>query len=109
MPAAICPHARWNGPCANAKMIRAPDITEAASVRASVSPMPSVDNSAGMEIIVGAVCDTCSKAVRAGAIKPFRVICATMPSTITTTNDRRLPRPNSTSAREPQPFESTMP
>ncbi len=109
IPAAICPHARWNGPCANAKMIRAPDITEAASVRANVSPTPSIDNSAGREMIVGEVWDTCSKAIRAGAIRPFRVICAAMPSMTTTTNDRRLPRPSSTSAREPQPFESTMP
>ena len=34
---------------------------------------------------------------------------AKMPSTITTTKERRLPRPSSTRAREPQPFESTMP
>ena len=57
----------------------------------------------------GAVCDACSTAIRAGAIRPFSVICAAMPSTITTTNERRLPRPSSTSAREPQPFDSTMP
>ena len=90
-------------------MIRAPDITEAASVRANVSPMPDVDNSAGSEMSLGAACDACSIAIRAGAIRPFRVISADMPSTITTTNERRLPRPSSTSAREPQPFESTMP
>src|SRR5258707_13679191 len=40
--------------------------------------------------------------------RPFRVISAAMPSTITTTNERRLPRPSSTSAREPQPFDNTM-
>ena len=78
-------------------------------MRAKVSPMPSVDSNAGNEMIVGAVCDACSMATRAGAIRPFSVICAEMPSTITTTNERRLPRPSSTSAREPQPFDSTMP
>ncbi len=78
-------------------------------MRAKVSPMPSVDNKAGNEMIAGAVCDACSTATRAGAIRPFSVICAEMPSTITTTSERRLPRPSSTSAREPQPFDSTMP
>ena len=108
-PAAICPHARWNGACANAKMIKAPAIAEAASMRAKVSPTPSVDSSAGSEMTAGAACDACSTAIRAGAINPFSVICAAMPSTITTTNERRLPRPSSTSAREPQPLASTMP
>ena len=78
-------------------------------MRAKVSLRPNADSSAGREMIDGAACDACSKAIRAGAIRPFRVICATIPSTITTTNDRRLPRPSSTSARAPQPFDSTMP
>ena len=46
MPAAICPQARWNGACANAKMISAALITEAASVRAKVSLTPSVATAA---------------------------------------------------------------
>ena len=53
--------------------------------------------------------DACNSAIRPGAINPLSVICAVMPSTITTTSERRLPRPRSTSAREPQPFASTMP
>ncbi len=57
----------------------------------------------------GLVSDACITATRAGAINPRSVICAAMPSTITTTNERRLPRPSSTSAREPQPFANTMP
>ena len=90
-------------------MIKAPAIAEAASVRAKVSPTPSVDSNAGREMTDGVVCDTCSIAIRAGANNPFSVICAAMPSTITTTNERKLPRPSNTSAREPQPFASTMP
>ncbi len=90
-------------------MISAPAITEAASVRAKASVRPSVDSNVGSEMNFGVVCDTCSKAIRPGAISPFNVICADMPSTITTTNERRLPRPSKTSAREPQPFASTMP
>jgi hypothetical protein len=109
MPAAICPPARWNGACANAKMISAADITAAASVRAKVSLTPNVDNSAGKESTGGAVCDACSRKTLIGAIRPFRVVCAAMPSTITTTSERRLPRPSNTSAREPQPFDITMP
>ena len=109
MPAAICPFERRNGPCANAKMISALEITEAASIRAKVSLSPSVDSSAGTEIIFGAACVACRSAMRAGANRPFRVISAAIPSTITTTNERRLPRPSSTSAREPQPLASTMP
>ena len=109
MPAAICPQARWNGACANAKMMRAPDISEAASVRANASVRPSIDNRTGSETIFVVVCDSCTMAIRPGAIRPFSVISAKMPSTITTTKERRLPRPSSTSAREPQPLESTMP
>ncbi len=78
-------------------------------MRAKVSPRPSVDNSAGSDTDFGAACVACSSAIRPGAIRPFKVICAAMPSTITTTKERRLPRPSSTSAREPQPFDSTMP
>ncbi len=109
MPAAICPQARWNGACAKAKMISAPDITEAPIIRAKVSLRPRVESSAGSETDFGAAWVACSTAIRPGAIRPFRVICADMPSTMTTTNERRLPRPSSTSAREPQPFDSTMP
>ena len=108
-PAAIWPQERWNGACAKAKMIRAPAITEAASVRAKLSLMPVSANNGGSEMIFGVVCDACSKAIRPGAISPFNVICAVMPSTMITTNERRFPRPSNTSAREPQPFASTMP
>src|SRR5450759_3340085 len=80
-------------------MIRAPAIAEAASIRANVSLRPRVDSSAGRETSFGAACDACSNAIRPGAIRPFRVICADMPSTITTTNERKLPRPSNTSAR----------
>ena len=38
-----------------------------------------------------------------------QVISATMPMMTTTTSERRLPRPSSTSAREAQAFASTMP
>ena len=83
-------------------------MTEAASTRADVSPRPN-STAAPAPNDRAVVCDACSTAMRAGAIRPFSVICAAMPSTITTTNERRLPRPSSTSAREPQPFDSTMP
>jgi hypothetical protein len=59
--------------------------------------------------MAGFVDEACNRTIRAGAISPRSVICAAMPSMITTTNERRLPRPSSTSAREPQPFDSTMP
>ena len=90
-------------------MISAALTAEAASMRAVISLRPSDDNSAGTELTVVAVCEACTIAMRAGAIRPFSVIIAKMPSTITTTKERRLPRPSSTSAREPQPFDSTMP
>ncbi len=45
-------------------------------MRANVSPMPNVDSSAGSETVAGAVCEACSRTIRAGAIRPFRVICA---------------------------------
>ena len=48
-------------------------------------------------------------ASRAGAMRPFSVICAVTAMTITTTSERRLPLPISTTAREAQPFASTMP
>ena len=90
-------------------MISAALMTDAASIRAVISLRPYADSSAGTEFTGVVVCDACSIAMRAGAIRPFSVIIATMPSTITTTKERRLPRPSSTSAREPQPFDSTMP
>ena len=90
-------------------MISAAEMTEAASMRAKSRPDPTTTNSAGTEITLPWSATRCSAAMRAGAIRPFSVICAEMPSTITTTNERRLPRPSSTSAREPQPFDSTMP
>ena len=90
-------------------MISAALSTEAASIRAGIAPRPSVDSSAGTEFTAAVVCDAPTIAMRVGAIRPFSVICATMPSTITTTKERRLPRPSSTSAREPQPFDITMP
>ena len=68
-----------------------------------------VDNSAGNDVSFAVVCDACTIAIRVGAIRPFSVTSAKMPSTITTTKERRLPRPSKTSAREPQPFDSTMP
>ncbi len=84
-------------------------MTEAASIRAVTSLNPSADSKAGTEFADAVVCEACAMAMRAGAIRPFSVIIATMPSTITTTKERILPRPSSTSAREPQPFDSTMP
>ena len=109
MPAATCPHERRNGACANAKMIRAPLMVEAASIRANFASRWSADSSAGTEVTFADSCDHCSIAMREGAIRPFRVICATIPSTITTTKERKLPLPSSTSARDPQPFDITMP
>ena len=90
-------------------MISAALNTEAASMRANASLSPTRDSSAGTEVSFAVNCDACTIAMRAGAIRPFSVISAKMPSTITTTSERRLPRPSSTSAREPQPFDSTMP
>ena len=91
-------------------MISAALMTEAASMRAG--PCAEAERSTAAPApnsAVAVVCDACTIAIRAGAIRPFSVICAKMPSTITTTKERRLPRPSSTSAREPQPFDSTMP
>ena len=90
-------------------MISAALMTEAATMRAVISLKPSAASSAGTEFTFVVICDACTIAIRAGAIRPFSVIIATMPSTITTTKERRLPRPSSTSAREPQPFDITMP
>ena len=90
-------------------MISAALMTEAASMRAVISLKPNADSNAGTEFADVVVCEACTIAMRAGAISPFSVIIAKMPSTITTTKERRLPRPSSTSAREPQPFDSTMP
>ena len=84
-------------------------MVEAASIRANCASRWNTDSSAGTEITFGDICDHCSTAIRAGAIRPFSVICATMPSTITTTKERKLPLPSSTSARDPQPFDITMP
>ena len=78
-------------------------------MREMVSLRPKLDSNAGTDVTEGITCEACSSTIRDGAIRPFSVICADMPSTITTTNERRLPRPSSTSAREPQPFDSTMP
>ena len=66
-------------------------------------------SSAGSEIAFGAIAVQLRKASRAGAIRPRSVISATMAMTTTTTSERRLPRPSSTSAREAQAFASTMP
>jgi len=85
------------------------EMIEAASMRAAGALRPAAANSAGTEFAVAVVWDAATIAMRGGAIRPFSVICADMPSTITTTNERRLPRPSSTSAREPQPLDSTMP
>ena len=90
-------------------MISAAEMTEAASIRAAVALRPAPASSAGTEFAVAVVCDAPTIAMRGGAIRPFSVICAKIASTITTRNERRLPRPSSTSAREPQPFDSTMP
>ena len=68
-----------------------------------------LDSQAGSEVTVALVCEACSRTIRAGAINPFSVISAVMPSTMTTTKERRLPLPSKTSAREPQPFDITMP
>jgi hypothetical protein len=84
-------------------------MTDAASVRAKLSPNPIDDSSSGIEMSFGVAWVTCNSAMRTGAIRPFSVICATIPSTSTTTSERKLPRPSRTSAREPQPFDSTMP
>ena len=78
-------------------------------MRAVISLKPKPASSAGTEFSFVVVCDACSIAIRTGAIRPFSAIIATMPSTITTTKERRLPRPSSTSAREPHPFDITMP
>ena len=90
-------------------MISAALMMDAATMRAATSLKPRPDSSTGTEFTFAVVCDACTIAIRAGAIRPFSVIFATMPSTITTTKERRLPRPSSTSAREPQPFDITMP
>ena len=90
-------------------MIRMADSTAAATIRAGTAPRPLPASSAGTELAETVACDACTIAMRAGAIRPFSVISATMPSTITTTKERRLPRPSRTKAREPQPFDSTMP
>ena len=84
-------------------------MTEAASIRAAIAERPKLDSSAGSELMAAVVCDAPTMAMRAGAIRPFSVIWAKMPRIITTMSERRLPRPSSTSAREPQPFDITMP
>ena len=83
--------------------------TEAAIMRAPTALRPREDSSAGNELVAAVVCDAPTMAMRDGAIRPFKVICAKIAKMITTTSERRLPRPSSTSAREPQPFDSTMP
>ena len=108
-PAAIWPGERRNAGCTKAKIISADEITHPASIRAVISLMPAAANSAGTEFTFAVVCDAVTIAIRAGAIRPFSVIWAKIASTTTTTKERRLPRPSSTSAREPQPFDSTMP
>ena len=90
-------------------MISAAEMIEAASMRAAVALKPAPANSAGTEFAVAVVWDAATIAMRGGAIRPFSVICAKIASTTTTTKERRLPRPSRTSAREPQPFDSTMP
>ena len=90
-------------------MINAAEMIEAASMRAAVALRPAAASSAGTEFAVAVVCDAPTIAMRDGAIRPFSVICAKIASTTTTTKERRLPRPSNTSAREPQPFDSTMP
>ncbi len=90
-------------------MISAAEMIEAASMRAAVALRPAAASNAGTEFAVAVVCDAPTIAMRAGAISPFSVICANIASTTTTTKERRLPRPSNTSAREPQPFDSTMP
>ena len=87
----------------------APLMAEAASMRAMVSLRPNFDSSAGTDVTPGVICEACSSTIREGAIRPFNVICAKIARIMTTTSERRLPRPSSTSAREPQPFDITMP
>ena len=84
-------------------------MTDVADIRAKDSEMPKLDSTDGIDTSLVVICESCTPAMRAGAIRPFSVISAKMPSTITTTKERRLPRPSSTSAREPQPFDITMP
>ncbi len=78
-------------------------------MRAATADRPSDASSAGSEFAAVVVCDAPTIAIRDGAIRPFSVICAKIARMITTTSERRLPRPSSTSAREPQPFDITMP
>jgi hypothetical protein len=78
-------------------------------MRAATADRPREATSAGSEFVAAVVCDAPTIAMRAGAISPFSVICAKIARMMTTTSERRLPRPSSTSAREPQPFDITMP
>ena len=89
-------------------MISAAEMTEAASMRAAVSlrPQPPAAPATSLPLPRLRRCDHRDARRRDQALQRHLREYA---STITTTNERRLPRPSSTSAREPQPFDSTMP
>ena len=78
-------------------------------MRAAVSLRPAPASSAGSEFAVAVVCDAADHRDARRRDQALQRHLGDDASTITTTKERRLPRPSSTSAREPQPFDSTMP